>query len=168
VRFRVLCPTLMPRSGAGVTHATAADMPTGDTGIKPTTSVVVVPERHRWLFVGGTYGAGETDPQNWSLNNPNYFFHFFVAEGHPSGRELELVGQNPQKLVGRRHLGGHDGALYAQVSYAICGCGFGGHVTFIWTDDGATYAASLHRWSARPNRSELAILGVLISRLKPV
>src|SRR3984957_148703 len=37
VRFTVLCPTLMPRSGDGATPATASPLPAGDAGVAPTT-----------------------------------------------------------------------------------------------------------------------------------
>lgn len=175
VRFTILCPTVMPRSGDGVTAATAAALPADAVGIAPTTGVpwpgypanVTAP----WLYVAGIYGQAGTDPQNWSLNNPNYFFHFFVLEGKLSAEQLNLSGtMTHQQFLGRRTIGGHAGRLYSQVSYSLCrgDCGFTGHLTFVWRSHGATYAASLHRWSPDPtDPAVLAILSALIASLKP-
>jgi hypothetical protein len=167
VHFRVLCPRLLPRTGAGATAETAADLPAGELGLSAVTSV-------RWkrapesVLVGATYGSGDSDPGDWSFNNPNYFLHFVVEEGEVSARELELAGiQPPQRRLGVRTIAGHRGELYDQVSYAVCGCGFGGHVTFIWHGRGAIYAASLHRWSAKPDKSVMAVLAALIANLAP-
>jgi hypothetical protein len=174
VRFTVLCPTLMPRSGDGVTAATASALPPGDAGVAPTTFAqwagYPANVTARWLYVGGIYGGGETDPANWSLNNPNYFFHFFVDEGTLTTRELNLTGvARPQRLLGARTIAGHRGKLYDQVSYSICSeCSFTGHLTFVWQEHGITYAASLHRWSPSPNRSAAAVLAALIKGLRPV
>jgi hypothetical protein len=176
VKFIVLCPTLMPRSGDGVTAATASTLPPGDAGVAPTTFAqwggfpanVVAP----WLYVGGTYGGGETDPRDWNSNNPNYFFHFFVEEGKLTSGQMSIGGPGtPQRFLGRRVLDGHAGKLWTQVSYSLCkgACGFTGHLTFIWHQHGVIYAASLHRWSAEPlSRSVLAMLEALIARLRPV
>jgi hypothetical protein len=176
VRFIVLCPTLMPRSGDGVTAATASSLPPGDAGIAPMTfaqwggfpaNVVA-----SWLYVGGTYGGGETDPQDWNSNNPNYFFHFFVDEGKLTSEQMSLGGPGtPQQFLGRRVLAGHTGTLWTQVSYSRCkgACSFTGHLTFIWHQHDVTYAASLHRWSPEAlNKSVLAILEALIAHLGPV
>jgi hypothetical protein len=174
VRFTVLCPTLMPRTGDGTTPATAYTLPQGDAGVAATTfaqwSDYPKPVVASWLYVGGIYGGGETDPQDWSSHSPNYFFHFFVDEGDLSSSFLNLSGvPYPQKFLGRRTIAGHAGKLYDQVSYSICGeCSYTGHVTFIWHQHGVTYAASLHRWSATPNGSVLAVLAALIKGLKPV
>lgn len=67
------------------------------------------------------------------MNNPNYFFHFFVDEGRLTANELNLTGMShPQRALGSRTIAGHRGKLYDQVSYSICdGCSFTGHVTFI-------------------------------------
>jgi hypothetical protein len=167
VHFRVLCPGLLPRTGAGATPATAADLPRSEVGRVARTSVLWkrAPES---VLVGATYGAGESDPGDWSFNNPNYFLHFFVEEGKVSAQELELVGVRPrQQRLGVRTIAGHRGELYDQVSYATCGCGYGGHVTFIWHGEGSVYAASLHRWSAKPNQSVMAVLAALVAHLAP-
>jgi hypothetical protein len=66
VRFTVLCPTVMPRSGDGVTAATASPLPPGDAGVEPTTFAqwagYPANVTARSLYVGGIYGGGETDP----------------------------------------------------------------------------------------------------------
>jgi hypothetical protein len=176
VRFTVLCPTLLPRTCEGTTAATACPLPRGDAGIAPTTFAqwanypadVVA----RWLYVGGIYGGGETDPVDWASNNPNYFFHFFIDEGALTNSQLDLIGSGSlQRFLGRRTIAGHPGRLFTQRSYSLCtgGCGFTGHLTFIWQQHGITYAASLHRWSANPlDTSVLAILTALIDHLQPV
>ena len=173
VRSTVLCPTLMPRTGDGTTPATAYSLPQGDAGVAATTvaqwagypSDVIAPS----LYVGGIYGGGETDNVNWSFNSPNYFFHFFVDEGTLSSTQLNLSGvAYPQKFLARRTIAGHAGKFYDQVSFSICNdCAFTGHVTFIWHEHGVAYAASLHRWSATPNRPVLDVLSALIEGLKP-
>ena len=75
----------------------------------------------------------------------------------------------PQRLLGRYTIAGHFGKLYDQVSYSICASfSFTGHVTFVWSQRGVTYAASLHRWSARPTSpSVLAVLRALVTHLAP-
>jgi hypothetical protein len=176
VRFTVLCPTLMPRTGDGATAATASPLPAGDAGVAPTTFAEWDDYPRDWiapyLFVGGIYGAGETDPEDWATNNPNYFFHFFVYEGKLSPELLNLSGvETPQHLLGKRTIAGHSGKLYTQVSFTLCegttGCNFTGHLTFIWRAHGVTYAASLHRWSANPrNPSVLAVLTALVAHLE--
>jgi hypothetical protein len=174
VRFTVLCPTVLPRSGDGVTAATASPLPPGDAGVEPTTFAqwagYPANVTARSLYVGGIYGSGETDPADWSLNNPNYFFHFFVDEGKLAARELNLTGvSHPQRLLGARTIAGHRGKLYDQVSYSICSeCSFTGHLTFVWQQDGIVYAASLHRWSPTPNSSVAAVLAALIKGLRQV
>lgn len=174
VRFAVLCPTVMPRTGDGATPATASPLPSGDAGVVAKTFAMwgdyPKPGISSWLYVGGIYGGGETDPSDWADNNPNFFFHFFVDEGHLSGRMLNLVGvSHPQHYLGSHVIAGHKGRLYDQVSYSLCSdCSFTGHVTFIWRARGITYAASLHRWSAVPNRSVLAVLDALVAGLRPV
>ena len=156
-------------------------MPQGDKGLPPQTGATWADESRgntgfaRTVWVGGSYGT-EQDPYNWSANNPNYFFHFFVAEGVFTPLYLGLRGVNggkpPQHFLGRRTIAGHVGKLYSQASYVLCGvpgCGYTGHVTFIWHQHGVTYAASLHRWSADPlDPSVLAILTTLIAHLRHV
>jgi hypothetical protein len=159
VSFPVLCPTVMPHARDGTAPATFAqwaDYPK--------------PVKAKWLYVGGLYGGSETDPQDWSGNDPAVFFHFFVFEGNLSPTLLNLRGvPHPQQFIGRRTLGGHLGDLYKQVSYSLCSdCSFTGHITFIWKEHGATYAASLHRWSLRPSASEVALLATLITHLRRV
>jgi hypothetical protein len=172
VNFTVLCPTFLPRSGDGANPATASQLPPGDAGVVAKTFAqwADYPKAGdaAWLYVGGSYGGGETDPQDWSGNNPNYFFHFFVQEGTLSSKTLNLSGvPHPQRFFGRRTIGGHVGSLYDQVSYSICSdCSFTGHVTFVWQQHGVTYAASLHRWSARPSRSVLAVLDSIVAHLR--
>jgi len=172
VRFTVLCPTFLPHSGDGATAATASELPPGDGGVVPKTFAqwAGFPKKGNatWLYVGGTYGGGETDPQDWSANNPNYFFHFFIEEGALDSKALNLSGvQHPQRLLGTRRIGGHTGKVYDQVSYSVCSdCSFTGHVTFVWQQNGTTYAASLHRWSARPSGSALAVLDSLVAHLR--
>lgn len=172
VRFVVLCPTVMPRTGDGATPATASPLPKGEAGGEPKTFAEWgdYPRAgiSSWLYVGGIYGGGETDPSDWADNNPNSFFHFFVDEGHLSARALNLSGvPHPEQYLGTRVIAGHRGRLYDQVSYSLCGaCSFTGHVTFIWQKRGIVYAASLHRWSARPDRSVLAVLTALITGLR--
>jgi hypothetical protein len=154
VRFRLLCPTLLPHAGDGTkprTYAVWADSP------KAT--------RADWLYVGAGYSVAN-DPEHWEWNNPNLFLHFFVYEGKLSPRLLDLSGTDyPQKLIGARTIGVRRGKLYEQVSYDLCGCGFGGHYTFLWRERGTTYAASLHRWLPRPT---LRVLEALILHLKPL
>jgi hypothetical protein len=163
----------MPRTGDGTIPATAYALPKGDAGVAATTFAqwgdYPKPVIASWLYVGGIYGGGETDPQDWSSNSPNYFFHFFVDEGDLSSSFLNLSGvPYPQKLLGRRTIAGHTGKLYDQVSYSICGeCSYTGHVTFIWHQHRVTYAASLHRWSAIPNGPVLGVLAALIKGLRP-
>jgi hypothetical protein len=157
VSFPVLCPTLLPHARDGTvpsTFAAWADYP--KAGIAP------------WLGVEGHYGV-EGDPVYWNDNTPTWFFHFFVYEGKLDARQLNLTGvPYPQTFLGRHTIAGHRGALYDQVSYSICNeCSFTGHVTFIWHEHGVTYAASLHRWSARPDPSVLSILRALIAHLEP-
>jgi hypothetical protein len=165
----------MPRTGDGVTKATASKLPPGDAGTAATTfaqwagfptNVVA-----RWLYTGGIYGGGETDPRDWNSNNPNYFFHFFVYEGKLSSGQMSLSGPGTlQRFLGSRVLAGHAGKLWTQVSYSRCkgACGFTGHLTFIWHHHGVAYAVSLHRWSADAlNKSVLAILEALIAHLRP-
>jgi hypothetical protein len=172
VRFRLLCPTYLPRSGDGATSATASQLPPGDGGIVPKTFAQWAdypkPGISTWAYVGGTYGGGETDPHDWSGNNPNYFFHFFVQQGSLSWEALNLKGvAHPQRFLGVRKLGGHVGKLYDQVSYSACSdCSFTGHVTFAWRHAGTTYAASLHRWTARPTPSVIAVLAFLVAHLR--
>ena len=171
----------MPRTCDGVPAATACpELPQGDKGIAPETFAVWANESvgytgiAPWLYVGGSYGT-EGDPYDWKDNNPNYFFHFFVDEGDLSPLRLGLRGTGgerpPQRFLGRRTIAGHPGKLYTEVSYLLCnvpGCGYTGHVTFVWHQHGVTYAASLHRWSANPmNRSVLAMLTALITHLEP-
>jgi hypothetical protein len=173
VRFTPLCPSYLPRSGDGATAATASQLPPGDGGVVPKTFAQWAdypkPGISTWAYVGGTYGGGETDPQDWSGNNPNYFFHFFVQQGSLSPKALNLAGvRHPQNFLGNRKMGGHVGKLYDQVSYSLCSdCSFTGHVTFVWKQAGTTYAASLHRWTARPTRSVLAVLAFLVAHLRP-
>ena len=173
VRFVVLCPTVMPRTGDGATSATASPLPSGDAGVVPKTFAEWgdYPKQgiSSWLYVGGVYGGGETDPSDWADNNPNFFFHFFVDEGQLSARSLNLVGvSHPQHYLGTRTIAGHHGRLYDQVSYSLCSdCSFTGHVTFIWHVRGITYAASLHRWSVIPDHSVLAVLAALVKGLRP-
>lgn len=158
VTFVVLCPTAMPHARDGTQPATFAqwaDYPKAVTA--------------KWLYAGGTYGGSETDPQDWSGNSPDVFFHFFVFEGQLTAQLLNLRGvPHPQVFLGRRQLGGHTGNLYKQVSYSLCSeCSFTGHVTFIWKERGVTYAASLHRWSLQPSSQELNLLSDLIEHLRP-
>jgi hypothetical protein len=178
VRFPVLCPTLMPRTCDAVPAARACpELPQGDKGILPSTGAVWANESTGYtgiaprMWVGGSYGT-EGDPYDWTDNNPNYFFHFFVAEGNLSPLALGLRAETPQRYLGRRRIAGHAGKLFTQVSYLLCqgpGCSYTGHLTFIWHQHGVTYAASLHRWSANPmNRTVLAILAALIAHLKRV
>jgi hypothetical protein len=69
--------------------------------------------------------------------------------------------------MGDRKIGGHVGELYDQVSYSICSdCSFTGHLTFVWHEAGTTYAASLHRWTARPTPGVLAVLDFLVAYLR--
>jgi hypothetical protein len=169
---------LMPRTGDGATPATASPLPPGDAGVAATTFAELDDYPRNWIapwmFVGGSYGGGETDPNDWTTNNPNYFFHFFLYEGTLSPELLNLSGvKTPLRLLEKRTLAGHTGSLYTQVSFSLCkgtsGCDFTGHLTFIWHAHGITYAASLHRWSANPlNPSVLAVLTSLIAHLKPV
>lgn len=158
VRFPVLCPTLLPHARDGTvprTFAQWANYP--QNTIAP------------WLLVGGSYGI-EGDPTDWNGNEPIWFFHFFLLEGKLNAKLLDLSGvAYPQRLLGRHTIAGHSGELYDQVSYSVCpSCSFTGHVTFVWSQHGVTYAASLHRWSPRPNPSALAILRALIAHLSPV
>jgi hypothetical protein len=149
-------------------------MPHTRDGLAPTTFAQWAdypkPVIAKWLYVGGTYGGGETDPQDWGSNSPDVFFHFFVFEGKLSPMLLNLRGvPHPQKLVGRRRIGGHLGNLYQQVSYSVCSeCSFTGHLTFIWKERGLTYAASLHRWTAGPSASVIALLDALVAHLQRV
>jgi hypothetical protein len=172
VRFPLLCPTYLPRSGDGATAATASQLPSGDGGVLPKTFAQWAdypkPGISAWAYVGGTYGGGETDPQDWSGNNPNYFFHFFVEQGSLSSQALNFSDvKHPQRFLGNRKLGGHVGKLYDQVSYSACSdCSFTGHVTFVWHHAGTTYAASLHRWTARPTPSVIAVLAFLVAHLR--
>jgi hypothetical protein len=172
VTFTVLCPTFLPRSGDGATAATASQLPPGDAGViaKTFAQWADYPKTGEatWVYVGGSYGGGETDPQDWSGNNPNYFFHFFVEEGRLISKALNLSRvSHPQRFLGTRRIDGHLGKLYDQVSYSVCSdCSFTGHLTFVWQQGGATYAASLHRWSARPSRSVLAVLDSLVAHLQ--
>lgn len=157
VRFPVLCPTLFPHAKDGTVPKTYAQW-----GDYPKNVIST------WLYAGGNYG-GEADRVNWSYNNPNFFFHFFVMQGRLSVSDLELAGDRyPQKFVGRRTITGHRGRLYTQVPYHICGCTFSGHVTFIWRQFGAIYAASLHRWAAKPTPAILAMLDALVAHLRRV
>jgi hypothetical protein len=112
VRFTPLCPSYLPRSGDGATAATASQLPPGDGGVVPKTFAQWAdypkPGISTWAYVGGTYGGGETDPQDWSGNNPNYFFHFFVQQGSLSPKALNLAGvRHPQHFLGNRKMGGH-------------------------------------------------------------
>lgn len=174
VDFPVLCPTLMPKTGDGVTSATASPLPPGDGGVAPSTFARwASPTAHgiaRWLFVGGIYGGGETDPGDWQANNPNEFFHFFVFEGHLTPTLLDLAHvATPQRFLGTRTIAGRHGPLYTQVSYSLCkgSCSFTGHLTFIWHANGVIYAASLHRWSRDSrNPAVLAVLAALIAHLR--
>jgi hypothetical protein len=172
VRFTLLCPTYLPRSGDGATAATPSQLPPGDGGVVPKTFAQWAdypkPGVSTWAYVGGAYGGGETDPQDWSGNNPNYFLHFFVQQGSLGSKALNLSGvRHPQQFLGSRRLGGHLGKLYDQVSYSACSdCSFTGHVTFVWHQAGVTYAASLHRWTPRPNGSVLEVLGFLVAHLR--
>ena len=80
MRFRVLCPTFLPRAKDGTkpqTYAQWAGFP------KPT--------RADWLYVGAGYSA-ENDPEHWEWNNPDLFLHVFVYEGKLSPSLLELSG----------------------------------------------------------------------------
>jgi hypothetical protein len=157
VGFRVLCPTLLPRAKDGTrpnTYAQWADFPKD--------------VKAAWLYAGGNYGL-EADPQHWEWNNPNLFLHFVVLQGKLTATQLELSGfRPPQTVLGPRMVAGHRGMLYQQAAYRVCGCGFGGHITFVWHQNGATYAASLHRWSPKQSRSVLAVLTALIDHLEPV
>jgi hypothetical protein len=112
----------------------------------------------------------EWSPQDWGSNSPDVFFHFFVFEGELSPTLLNLRGvPHPQQLVGRRRIGGHLGNLYQQVSYSLCSeCSFTGHLTFIWKERRLTYAASLHRWTAGPSASVIALLNSLVADLRNV
>jgi hypothetical protein len=149
VTFPVLCPGVLPRARDGTRPRTYLERPDSSS---------------KWLYVGASYGS-PYDP-HWEWNNPDLFLHFVVFEGKVPPNTLELSGtRHPQRLVGTRTLGGHRGKLYKQVPYAICGCGLGGHFTFIWNQNGVTYAASLHRWSPKPT---LRVLDALISQLKRV
>lgn len=155
VRFRVLCATRLPRAKDGTrprTYAEWADSHEGAT-------------RADWLYVGAGY-SGSTDPEHWEWNDPDLFLHFVVFEGRLTPELIELSGTRyPQKLLGTRTLGGRRGKLYEQVCYAVCGCGLGGHYTFLWRENGTTYAASLHRWLEGPT---LRALAALILHLGPV
>jgi hypothetical protein len=152
LRFPVRCPTVLPRAKDGTkprTYARWARFP------KAT--------RAAWAYVGASYST-PYDPQHWEWNNPDLFLHFVVFEGRLPPNVLELKGTRyPQKLVGTRTMGGHRGRLYEQVSYALCRCGLGGHYTFIWHENGTTYAASLHRWLPKPTPR---VLDALILNLK--
>lgn len=157
VRFTVLCPKLMPHARDGTVPRTFAQWAN-----YPQNRIA------QWLLVGGSYGT-EGDPADWRANEPIWFFHFFVLEGKLDAKLLDLSGvPYPQRLLGRYTIAGHAGKLYDQVSYSICaGCSFTGHVTFVWSQRGVTYAASLHRWSARPSPSVLAVLRALVAHLSP-
>lgn len=155
VRFPVLCPTVLPRAKDGTKPRTYVDWADSHEGAT----------RADWLYAGASY-SGSSDPEHWEWNNPDFFLHFFVEQGRLTPRLLDLTGTRyPQKLLGTRTLGGHHGKLYEQVSYAVCGCGFGGHYTFVWRQNGVKYAASLHRWLPKPT---LRVLEALILHLKPV
>lgn len=158
VRFTVLCPTLLPHAADGTVPSTFAQWANYPQN-------TIAP----WLLVGGNYGS-EGDPADWHANEPIWFFHFFMLEGKLNAKLLNLSGvAHPQRLLGHYTIAGHPGALYDQVSYSICpNCSFTGHVTFVWSQDNVTYAASLHRWSARPDPSTLGVLRALIAHLTPM
>lgn len=153
-RFQVLCPTRLPHAGDGTvpqTFSFSLDKPEKTPA--------------DWVYVGASYGV-PVDPTHWELNRPRWFLHFVILEGSLSDKLLELApGPYRQRDLGARTLGGRRGRLYRQRSYAVCGCGFGGHYTFVWQENGVTYAASLHRWDSA--EATLALLGRLIEGLAP-
>lgn len=135
VAFPLLCPRYLPRAADGTVARVSARV-SGRSG-------------SAWASVSFGYGVG-LDPEHWEWNNPDLFLHFVVFAGAIPDAALELRGSHPQQVVARRTLGGHSGILYGQVSYAECGCGLGGHYTFVWRERGVRYAASLHRWRPQP------------------
>ena len=141
--FRVLCPTVLPRS----THPPAIV----DLYRWPRT-------RASWYGISLTYKSSEAR---------NRFHHVELLGGYWKGDDpawsMRAWLGTGKRLLGTTTLGGERGRLYEHPPYSERPGVFAGHFTFIWKNGEITYAASLHKW--RPDRETRRALGEFIAGL---
>jgi hypothetical protein len=122
-----------------------------------------------------TYGAPSNEvgpagnPHPAQRHTPARFFHFVIGGGAFKLRQVSIEQRIPgvgltARRLGTVVLGGRQGALFLGRSWPIGGY-LGGHLTFVWSLDGARYFASLHTWV--PSRQTLKTLSDLVSAFEP-
>jgi YVTN family beta-propeller protein len=150
VRFRMLCPRMLPRALIGWPPGQPPP-PLGGGLVRPS------PRSVAGVDIG--YGApwesespSQATPHLWR-NRPCCFLHFVVQRGRPA------PGARPAVL------GGRSGRLLRASGSFNAGPYFGNHVRFFFRDRGVSYAATLHDFG---DRETTALLGRLVRQLRPV
>jgi YVTN family beta-propeller protein len=145
VRFRMLCPRILPRPLIG--------WPPGHPP-SPLAAGFMRPGPLTFAGIDIGYGAGWDDPNNrhaWR-NRPCCFLHFVVQRGRPA------AGARPAVLGGRK------GRLLPANTSSYYGPYFGNHVRFFFRERGVPYVVTLHTFG---RRRTTALLGRLIRELRP-
>jgi YVTN family beta-propeller protein len=150
--FRMLCPRVLPRAVIGWPGQPPPPLRAGLIRSNPRRPPdgVDIGYGAPWEFYSGQ-PAALVRPHLWR-NRPCCFLHFVVQRGAPAS------GARPAILGGRR------GRLLP-ASTSGSGAYFANHVRFFFGERGVGYVVTLHSFG---NRETTALLGRLISELKPM